>query len=1373
MNRPLIVRAAAVVLLLVALAALGIPAVFAVPPANDDFDSALVVGGLPFNDAQDTREATVADDDPSPFCGGRTATVWYAFTPASDQRIEINTAGSSYPTSVAVYSGARGALGFWTCGGTQVNFTAQAGNTYYFMIGSLSGGGYPGPGDSAGGDLVVSVSQVPAPANDDFDAALAIPALPFTDSNRDTRAATTAADDPTPSCAPATREATVWYTFTPAQAQGIEVNTFGTAYATSLSVYTGARGALAEVACGGAQTIFAASAGQAYYIMVGSDAGAGGALFLAAQGFDLPPNDDFDSALVIPALPFNDARDTRGASVAGDDPVPTCGISRAASVWYALTPAEALLIDISLAGSSYGAGVAVFTGARGALTEVACGSGQVRFPASAGATYYLMVGGEVFFGSPGGNLVLSVQGLLPPANDDFDAAAAITGLPFTDSRDTRAATMAADDPDCFGREATVWYTFTPAQDARIEVSTQGSNFGASLSAYTGSRGSLTALGCTTTAFPGPLPVLRLDVTAGTPYFFMIGATSCCGFPAAGGSLSLTVEALTVPGNDDFDAAAVIGGLPFTDSLDTRGARPADDDPAGCGGSALTVWYAFTPTERMRVEANTFGSSYNATLAVLTGARGALSLVTCSGNIPGPFGEPAQVRFEAQAGRTYYFMVGAGGFFAPLGGSLVFNVNPAPAGPPNDFFEAATLVTLPAFSESLDTREATVAEADPFPSCGGREASVWHTLTPAADTLVDINTFASNYSVVLSVFTGAPGALSQVACGFGQISLNLAGGTTYFLMAGTFGGPGANLALNVQQVPPPANDDFADAVQITALPFTDSRDTRAATAAPGDPAPSCAPPAATVWYAFTPAQDQRVEFNTFGSSYSPSLAVFTGGPGAFAEAACTTTNFLRFSAAGGTTYYVAAGGQGGALTLNGLELPRPANDDLAAAEVIPAFPFTINADTRGATTDPTDPIPSCSGAHGREASIWYTFAPAEDQRIDVAGFFSDYQVVVSVFTGSPGALTEIACGGLFPQISFGARAGRTYFIMLGGAPGGAAALSLVSGPLAANDDFPNATPIAALPFSEAVDLTGTSREAGEPAPSCAAPTRSVWYKFTPTTTQSLTAGAGFPAFPVAIAVYTGRSLSRLTEVACRTAFFGGGATFRAQKGKTYYIQVETAGMFGSGGPVQFTLDVAPGPTAGFTFSPGDPSVFDEIQFTDASVDPAGLGFQEYRWSFGDGTTGAGCCPAHRYGADGDYAVRLTVRTPDGRQATARQIIQVRTHDVAITRVAAPASAQAGQTRTITVDVRNMCYPETVEVQLLKVTPGGVEVVGALTKPVPVRSDGRPTSFAFSYTFTGDDAAAGRVTFQAVAALIGARDAQPADNEASAPPTRVRR
>ncbi len=63
------------------------------------------------------------------------------------------------------------------------------------------------------------------------------------------------------------------------------------------------------------------------------------------------------------------------------------------------------------------------------------------------------------------------------------------------------------------------------------------------------------------------------------------------------------------------------------------------------------------------------------------------------------------------------------------------------------------------------------------------------------------------------------------------------------------------------------------------------------------------------------------------------------------------------------------------------------------------------------------------------------------------------------------------------------------------------------------------------------------------------------------------------------------------------------------------------------------------------------------------------------------------------------------------------------------------------------------------------------MGTLAQYVPVRSGNRTTNFAFSYTFTSADAVVGKVTFEAVATIIGARDALPADNTLIAPPTKV--
>src|SRR6266581_4025014 len=324
---------------------------------------------------------------------------------------------------------------------------------------------------------------------------------------------------------------------------------------------------------------------------------------------------------------------------------------------------------------------------------------------------------------------------------------------------------------------------------------------------------------------------------------------------------------------------------------------------------------------------------------------------------------------------------------------------------------------------------------------------------------------------------------------------------------------------------------------------------------------------------------------------------------------------------------------------------------------------------------------------------------------------------------------------------------------------------------ANDDFANATGVPALPFSSVAQLVLAGTESGEQTPSCAVfygpVNETVWYSFTPAQTQSITARIGNASISTVVAAYSGSSVSGLTELGC--VVFGGNVTFRAQAGTTYHFLV--GNLFGQEGQAEFRLDVTPPPVANFFFFPFDPSVFDVVQFVDQSFDPGGVGFEPQVWSFGDGTTGTGFNVTHRYAADNDYTVQHSVTTPDGRTASTSQVVHVRTHDVAITKFAAPVAATVGQTRSIAVGVSSKRYAEVVTVQLLKSVPGGFEPVGSLTQSVPVRQANRTTDFAFSYTFTGADAQIGKVTFKAVAAINGARDALPADNEAIAPPTKV--
>src|SRR6266576_3191912 len=452
-----------------------------------------------------------------------------------------------------------------------------------------------------------------------------------------------------------------------------------------------------------------------------------------------------------------------------------------------------------------------------------------------------------------------------------------------------------------------------------------------------------------------------------------------------------------------------------------------------------------------------------------------------------------------------------------------------------------------------------------------------------------------------------------------------------------------------------------------------------------------------------------------------------------------------------------------------------NDAFASATVISALPFSDVVDISAATTEAGEPPSSCSGGSSSQRTVWYSFTPAVTAVV-TANVAAQFSTVVGVYSGGLGGLAEITCRSPFVvrDATFLAQAGTTYHIQVDGMFGqtGVLELRLDAVPPPPNDLFDNATAIGALPFSDALDLTAASTEGGEPSASCAAPfggaSSSAWYRFTPTETGSISANAFSGAFSNVVAAYTGTSVTSLSEVVC--GVFGNRMTFHAVANTTYYFQV--GGLFGQRGPLEFRLDVTPPPVANFFFFPFDASVFDVVQFVDQSFDSGGVGFAPPAWTFGDGTTGTGN-PTHRFAADGDYSVQLTVTTLDGRTAVASQTVHVRTHDVAITRFSTPNAASSGQTRRIVVSVNSKRYTESVQVRLLRSVPGGFQQFGSLTQFVPMDPKSGTTNFNFTYTFTDDDALIGKVTFRAVAVISGARDALPADNEAIGPPTKVSR
>jgi hypothetical protein len=148
-----------------------------------------------------------------------------------------------------------------------------------------------------------------------------------------------------------------------------------------------------------------------------------------------------------------------------------------------------------------------------------------------------------------------------------------------------------------------------------------------------------------------------------------------------GNIGSTYTQLSVipppPPNDDFDHPTVVPSIPFAQSYDATNATVAADDPF-CFGRNQTLWFKYTPSSNIRIEANTFGSTFDTTLSVYTGARGSLAQIACNDDSGGTL--QSRVRFDAVAGTTYYFMVSSL-YPVPLA-SVLFNVVEAP--PPFSF-----------------------------------------------------------------------------------------------------------------------------------------------------------------------------------------------------------------------------------------------------------------------------------------------------------------------------------------------------------------------------------------------------------------------------------------------------------------------------------------------------------------------------------------------------------------------------------------------------------------------------------------------------------------------------------------------------------------
>jgi Collagen triple helix repeat (20 copies) len=653
----------------------------------------------------------------------------------------------------------------------------------------------------------------------------------------------------------------------------------------------------------------------------------------------------------------------------------------------------------------------------------------------------------------------------PPPNDDFEDAQVLAGTATANGVIDDATDEAGEDFPAVGDQS-VWFEWTVPEDGTYDVSACGSSFSSSLSVSTGS--SLDALTeiMHTNHIDRPLcpspgqgdRYLVLRAEAGTTYRIQLSAYE----PSAAivtGPYQLAIAPTAPPAHDAFAAADDLGddvSAPTNGDFDNASLEAGEPAVPGAGPRAGSLWFSWTAPADGTLRVTTCGSGFDTTLAVLTGdaldgltERAAADddgVLSCSGTP-----SRAGLKLPVTAGTTYRIQLGGKGY-EPHAYSLELTLTQPP---PNDDFADATELTGEDAHLSPTLHDATLEPNEPPDTFF--TGSVWWRWTAPRDGFLDVRLCGSS-AAFAQVYTGAAlGALSEVgsdAGGFGDPCFGSAGhvvrvpvvaDTTYRIrLAGEDGG---FLELNLHLLDQPANDDFADAIELTGADAQGDSTTVDATLEPGEPGNG-----STIWWRWTAPQAGIVRFSTCTSGAATDLRVYTGDSvgaltlrGSDTEGSCGNA-IVELPVQAGTTYrlqamplWIMPGGfpttpsPPGDVHVALRYLTPPANDSHASPQVL-GDTFAGSIDLTDATADtelvnvvPPGQVPSAA---------WYEWtAPAVPRAVrfrvcppSQALLHAFREVGDQPFVSIPGASQGFAnCGaaGSGEVVAFIAEPGRTY------------------------------------------------------------------------------------------------------------------------------------------------------------------------------------------------------------------------------------------------------------------------------------------------------------------------------------------------------------
>lgn len=958
--------------------------------------------------------------------------------------------------------------------------------------------------------LNTSGASIGAPSNDNFATARGISG-PIGTLAGSTVLATKEPNEPNHAVnSNGTGGASIWYRWTAPATGKFYFQTFSSSFMSVLAVYTGSSlGALSPVVVSSTSVPeyveFNATAGTLYKIAIDGGTGDTGRTVLNWNIGSLS-NDNFAFAREIRGSSGNVDGNNTTFTLEPGEPVLPGAANASFSAWYrwmAPNTGKVSFFTSPCGGTTQLLGaytgnfldilnrVAVnYDGYREADDPAVCDTRTLRFNAVAGTTYRIQMQSSF-----GGTFSLIWSYANPPPNDNFVNALVVAGDSGSVVGTNKDATKEPGEANHAGGVggASVWYRWTATFGGLVTFDTIGfRNQSANsfryitglMAVYTGS--SLNRL--TSVASSSSGNTVTFNATAGTTYQIVVDSGSYSG----GGYLPGVVPLHWGPkaiANDNFANAQVLAAAgSFSPLLGTNaGATKEIGEPNHQGNAGGTsVWYRWTPVSNGSASFvfNPCGtctlSAANALVAVYTGASvNALTLVSTTAD--------NNHTFQSTRGTTYFIAVDS----KSAVGSYEFSLVASSLSSRNDDFANLQAINGSSGVVAGDSLGASKEPAEPNHANDIGGASVWYRWTAPASGLYTFDTFGSSFDTVLGVYTGNNvSALSAVASSDNagasaqsRVTFNAIVNTTYYIavdgkstgkdqVTGLAHCQTGLIMLNWSNLPPPVNDNFADAPVLQGNTGNATGRNTVASKEGGEPNHTGNPGGVSVWYKWTAPAGGQMTFSTLGSDFNTLLAVYTGSSvNALTEVASNddagagTQSRITFNALPGTVYYIAVDGSVGLpgnitpftgnVLLNWLSESEVSNDNLAQALALSGNSGSVSdANTRASKENGE---PNHAGDRGGR-SVWFSWTATFSGPVLFTTLGSDFDTLLSVYTGNNlNGLTPIAANDDSPyadsleghvltcSLSFTATAGTTYRIAVDGSGGRSGNFALRWGP----------------------------------------------------------------------------------------------------------------------------------------------------------------------------------------------------------------------------------------------------------------------------------------------------------------------------------------